>query len=90
MCHGGFESRKHEQLNGCSNSKFELEAKLTGSGGRFFSKPKRKLKRKSDADGGERLKVSVSDIDLPDGTEVTVQVGGNGVVRITWKRGHSS
>lgn len=62
--------------------KFQLEAKLKGTGGGFFSKPAGKLERKSYEDSGERLKVRVRNLKVPDHSNAVVTADGLEVVTI--------
>ncbi|MFT5400607.1 MAG: hypothetical protein ACI822_002436 [Gammaproteobacteria bacterium] len=60
----------------------QLEAKLKGGSGGIFFTPSGKLERKSYADGGERLKINLKNLDLSDESEATVSVDGVEVVRL--------
>ena len=52
--------------------KHELEAKLKSSSGGLFSKPSGKLERKTYDDFGERLKVSLRNLRVPDNSIAVV------------------
>jgi len=61
---------------------FELEAKLKATAGGLFFKPRGKVERKSYGDATERLKVKVSNLKVPDGSEAIVTVDGEEIARI--------
>lgn len=61
---------------------FELEAKLTGTGGGLFAKPSGKLERKSYSDGGERLKVSLRKLKVADHSVVSIFADGIEIAQI--------
>ena len=67
--------------------KFELEAKLTGKTYGPLSKPSGKVERKSYIDGGERLKISIRNLNVPDQSIATVKVNGNEIVQIILTNG---
>lgn len=61
---------------------YQLEAKLKGGSGGFFSTPSGKLERKSYADGGERLNISLKNLDLSDESEATINIDGIDIMRL--------
>jgi hypothetical protein len=67
--------------------KYELEAKLTSSQGGLFSRPSGKLERKSYADMGERLKISIRNLKVPDKSTAGVTVDGVELARIQINNG---
>ena len=60
---------------GIRSVRLELEAKLKSTGG-MFSSAQGKLERKSYKDNGERLKISIKNLKVPDRS--TAQVTANG------------
>ena len=67
--------------------KQELEAKLTGGTSGLFSKPSGKLERKSYANSAERLKVSLRDLEAPDGSTAIVTADGQEIARVPIQNG---
>ena len=74
---------------GIRSVKLELEAKFVPTGGGLFSRPSGKVERKSYADMGERLKISVRNLKVPDGTEAVVISNGVELARLTIESGSS-
>ena len=68
-------------------TKQELEAKLKPSAGAPRSKAKGKLERKSYGDGTERLKISLRNLDAPDGAQAVVSADGDEIARIAIAKG---
>ena len=65
----------------------ELEAKLVASSGGLFSKPTGKLERKWYADGEQRLKISIRNLKVPDGTCARVAAAGKHIAELELKSG---
>jgi len=66
--------------------KRELEARLTGKANSLFSKPSGKIERKSYGDGGERLKVKVRNLRVPD-QMVVVKAAGQKIAEMPLSQG---
>ena len=62
--------------------KRELEAKLTGPAKGFLSRPTGKVERKTYADGGERLKISLRKLDVDDGLVAVVKSDDEEIAQI--------
>jgi len=62
--------------------RYELEAKLEGRTGGLFSKPIGKLERKSYGDGGERLKIWLRNLKVPDNSIAVVTAGGMEIAEV--------
>lgn len=67
--------------------KRELEAKLKAESGRLFSKPSGKVERKTYGDGAERLKISLRNLDVPEGSLATIVVDGHEISQIMLVKG---
>ena len=66
---------------------FELEAKLKGGAGGLFSKPGGKLERKVYSDSGERLKISLRNLKVPDDSVAVVKADDLEIARLTIRKG---
>lgn len=67
--------------------KSELEAKLKAVKPGFFSSPSGKIERKSYEDGGERLKISLRKLKVPDRSTAIVTVDGQEIAQVELTNG---
>ena len=67
--------------------KYELEAKLASTSGGFFSKPSGKLERKSYDDMGERLKISLRNLKVPENSTAIVTADGVEIAQVQINNG---
>ena len=69
------------------NIKYQLEAKLKGKEGGFFSKPSGKLERKSYENSVERLKISFRNLKSPNNELAVVTANGTEIAQIPIQNG---
>ena len=71
---------------GIRSVRLELETKLKSTGG-MFSSAQGKLERKSYTDNGERLKISLKNLKVPDHTTAQVTADGKEIAAIPIENG---
>lgn len=67
--------------------KLELEAKLTSGAGGLFSKPGDTLERKTYEDFGQRFRISVRNLDVPENSTALVTAGSVEIARFPVQTG---